>query len=156
VPAHDGLADVLVGSERLGMAGLAAELDAVGPQGDASELLERIVGLSDQQPDDMAVCVLTALPGGGGGDGPSVEVLEADLAMLRGTRVARFLEACGVDRPGIAGALAGAHELAGRAGTAILEVRTSGDGADVRLLAPTAPALAVGRPDAPPALAAAG
>jgi hypothetical protein len=139
----DGLADVLVGTERLGMDGVAAELAAVGPQATrASCSIGR--RLSDRQPDDMAVCLLTALPGGGSGDGPRVEVLEADPAMLGGPRVERFLTACGVDGPGAAAALADARELAARAGTAILEVRSSVAHADVRVLAPAPPALSLG------------
>jgi hypothetical protein len=76
--------------------------------------------------------------------------------MLRGTRVERFLAACGVDDPRIAAVLAEAQDLAARAGTAVVEVRTDEGVADVRVLAATPPALIVGRPDAPPALAAAG
>jgi len=152
----DGLADVMVGSERLGMDGLAAQVEAVGARGEAADVLERIVGLSDQQPDDMAVCVLTVLPGGGSGAGPRLEVLEADRAMLRGTRVERFLAACGAEEPAIAAALAEARYVADRDGTAVLEVTLWGADVGVAVLAAAPPPLPIPRPDAAPALAAAG
>jgi hypothetical protein len=152
----DGLADVLVGTERLGMEGVAAELAALGPQADAGELLDRVVALSRLQPDDMAVCILTALPGGGDGAGPRLETLEVDLPMLRGSRVARFLSACGVAQPQVAAALTGAQELAARAGSAVLEVRMDAARADVAVLPAAPPALPLGRPQVPPTLAAAG
>jgi serine phosphatase RsbU (regulator of sigma subunit) len=152
----DGLADVLVGTDRLGMDGVAAELAAVGPQADAGELLDRVVGLSRLQPDDMAVCILTALPGGGDGAGARLETLEVDLAMLRGSRVARFLQACGVPAPEADVTLAAARELCARAGTAIIEVRMHAAGAAATVVPPPPPALPLGRPAGPAALAAAG
>jgi hypothetical protein len=141
----DGLADVVRGPDRLGLDAVARELHAVGPGADAADLLDRIVRLSDRQPDDMAVCLLTALPGGGDGGLERLELLEGGPPALRGARVERYLRECGVDPGDVAPALAAARAIAARAGTAVLEVRCDPSGARALAVAPDPPALPVGR-----------
>jgi hypothetical protein len=156
MPAHDGLADVLVGRDRLGVEGLAAELAAAGPDPRAAEILGGVVRRSTEQPDDMALCVLAPLPGAAEGPATQHEVLEVDLPMLRGSRVQRFLEGCGLGAEPVEEALHAAERLAARAGGALIEVRIDAAGATARVEAPHPPALPVLRPAPPEPLAAAG
>jgi hypothetical protein len=114
------------------------------------------VGRSEQQPDDMAVCILAPLPGGGPGPAERVELLEVDLPMLRGARVERFLTACGLDAGQVEAALEEARGLAARAGAALIEVRMDAAGATAGVAAPQPPALPVLRPAASQPLAATG
>ena len=142
----DGLADVPIGrGRRLDRDGLAAELKAVGAHGDAGELIERVVRRSESQPDDMAACIITALPGGAEHWSVQLEELEVDGAMLRGGHLEQFLAACGAERPQIARALAEAREMVALAGTAIVEVRIGEQLLEVRVDQPPAVSLPIAR-----------
>jgi hypothetical protein len=144
--ATDGLADVpIAGGGRLERGGLAEELEAVGPDGDAAALVERVVRRSERQPDDMAACIVTALPGGAEHWSVQLEELEADSAMLHGGHVEQFLVACGAERPQIARALAEAQEMVSLAGTAVVEVRMGEQLLEVRIDQPPAVSLPIAR-----------
>ena len=134
----DGLDEVPLAFGRLGRDGLAAELRAVGPRSDANDLIARVVRRSDRQPDDMAACILTALPGAAEGWSLRLEELEVDTATLSSGWAQRFLVACGVDTPRIAKALREADAIIARAGTAVIEVRVGEALADVRVSPPAA------------------
>ena len=141
----DGLDEVPTGSGRLGRDGVAAELRAVGPDGDAADLLTRIVRRSESQPDDMAACIITALPGGAAGWSIRLEELEVDAAALSGGWAERFLLACGVGPPRAAKALREARQIIACAGTAVIEVRSGEALTDVRVGLPPAVTLPIGR-----------
>ncbi|CAA9505661.1 MAG: Serine phosphatase RsbU, regulator of sigma subunit, partial [uncultured Solirubrobacteraceae bacterium] len=141
----DGLDEVPVASGRLGREGVAEELRAVGPEGDSAELLARIVRRSEHQPDDMAACIITALPGGADRWCLRLEELEVDAETLNSGWAERFLLACGVGRPHLGTALLEAREIVARDGTAVIEVRVGEALAEVRVAAPPAVMLPIER-----------
>lgn len=142
----DGLGEALIAERRrLGRDGVIAELEAIGPDGDAEDLIARVVRRSTQQPDDMAACILTALPGGAEHWPMRIEELEVDVASLRDGWAERFLVACGVGSPHIVKALRQARDTIGVAGTAILEVRIGEELVEVRVGEPAAVLLPIGR-----------
>jgi hypothetical protein len=153
----DGLADVMLGSARLGPDGVARELGALGAQGEAGELLARIVRGSEHHPDDMAACMLAPLPGAAAGRPLQVEELEVDAAMVRDGRAQRFLVACCAREAHIEWALGEARQVIARAGTAVLEVHVGEALAEVRVGTPAAVTLpATGAPRAATVASAAG
>jgi len=142
----DGLAEApLDDRRRLGRDGVREELEALGPNGDASDLIARIVRRSRTQPDDMAACILAASPDGAEHWSVQLEELEVDDAMLRGGWLEQFLVACGAGRPHIARALREADEMVGLAGTAIVEVRIGEELLEVRVSPPAAIAMPIAR-----------
>jgi len=151
----DGLSELPVASGRLGRDGVAKDLEAIGPHGDASDLLARIVARNDSQPDDMAACILTALPGTAGHWALRLEELEVDRAMLDGGWAERFLLACDVGRPHIATAVRKADAIVARDGSAVIEVRLGEALPAVHVSPPPAVTLPIaGRSTASPATAA--
>jgi serine phosphatase RsbU (regulator of sigma subunit) len=153
----DGLADVTRGPARLGPDGVAKELEALGAQGEARDLLARIVRGSDHQPDDMAACMLAPLPGPAEDRWLHVEELEVDAAMVSDGRTRRFLVACGVPEPRIEQALGEARVVVARAGSAVIEVELGEALAQVCVGAAAAVTLpATGDPRAPDVTAATG
>ncbi|MDP8968712.1 MAG: serine/threonine-protein phosphatase, partial [Actinomycetota bacterium] len=154
----DGLGEVKVGrGRRLGREGVEEELQALGPTSDADELIARIVRRSEDQPDDMAACIITALPGTAQHWSLRIEELEVDAAMLSGGWAEQFLVACGVTGPHVERALREAREMVALAGTAMVEVRIGEQLVDVRVSPPPAVALPLERrPESPRELAATG
>jgi hypothetical protein len=140
----DGLDEAPGAVGRLGRDAVAEELRALGAGGDAADLLARIVRRSRRQPDDMAACILEALPGGAEGWALRIEELEVDGATLRGGWAERFLSACGVEAPHIARALREARRIVATDGTAVVEVRLGETLADVRVTRPPAVTLPIG------------
>jgi hypothetical protein len=135
----DGLGEVPIGGgRRLGREGVEAELRAIGAGGDASDLIARIVRRSDEQPDDMAACIITALPGGAEHWSLRLEELEVDARMVRGGWAESFLVACGVGAPSIEKAMNEARWTIAYAGTAVIEVRIGEELVEVRVGAPAA------------------
>jgi hypothetical protein len=100
---------------------------------------------SERQPDDMAACIVTALPGAAEGWSLRLEELEVDAAAQSGGWTERFLLACGVGGPHIAKALREAAQMIGRAGTAIVEVRIGEALTEVRVGRPPAVMLPIAR-----------
>jgi hypothetical protein len=142
----DGLDEAPSELGRLGRDAVAEELRAIGPDGDAADLLARIVRRSRRQPDDMAACIVTALPGGATRWALRLEELEVDDAALAGGWAARFLSACGVEAPHIARALREARRIVAADGTAVVEVRLGETLADVRVTRPPAVTLPIPAP----------
>ena len=134
----DGLDEAPVGPRRLGRDGVAEELRSIGPHGTAADLLARIVRRSARQADDMAACILTALPGSAEHWSLRLEELEVDANAITRGWAERFLLACGVGKPHIAKALRQAQGVVARAGTAIIEIRIGEELADVRVMPPPA------------------
>lgn len=145
----DGLDEAPVAYGRLGRDGVAEELRAVGPQGRASELLERVVRRSRRQPDDMAACILEALPGGCDSWSLRLEELEIDAPAISGGWAERFMDDCGVGRAHIAKALREAREIVARRGTAVLVIRMGEELAEVRVTPPPAITLPTREPAVP-------
>ncbi|MFP5362266.1 MAG: PP2C family protein-serine/threonine phosphatase [Thermoleophilia bacterium] len=142
----DGLGEVPVGrGRRLGRAGVDEALQAIGSGGTAADLIARIVRRSDEQPDDMAACIVTALPGAAANWTVRLEELEVDAAMLHGGWAEQFLVACGVGAAHITRALAQARQMIAIAGTAIVEVRVGEEIAEVRVGPPPAVSMLIAR-----------
>ena len=142
----DGLGEVPVGrGRRLGREGVVAEFEAIGPHGTAADLVERIVRRGDHQPDDMAACILTVLPGAAEHWPLRIEELEVDAFSLRNGWAERFLVACGVSSAHVVKALRDAHQMIDLAGTAILEVRIGEELVEVRVGQPPAVMLPIAR-----------
>ncbi len=121
----DGLLEARVGDDLLGrerLAELAAE-----PSTSASALLARVRAETHATPDDMVACILSpALTGHEPADaGGAIEELEVDRQCVAGSRVARFLEAAGVDRERVAPLLARARAIVDVDGSALLRVERS-------------------------------
>ncbi|MBW3653086.1 MAG: hypothetical protein KY433_05725, partial [Actinobacteria bacterium] len=111
----------------------------------------------EDQPDDMAACIITALPGTAQHWSLRIEELEVDAAMLSGGWAEQFLVACGVTGPHVERALREAREMVALAGTATVEVRIGEQLVDVRVSPPPAVALPLERrPESPRELAATG
>jgi hypothetical protein len=147
----DGLGEVpLDDRRRLGRDGVRRELEALGPDAGAADLIARVVRRSDAQPDDMAACILTALPGGAEHWSVQLEEIEVDAAMLSGGWLKRFLGACGVGGPHIARALREAEEMVGLAGTAVVEVRIGEQLLEVRVSPPATVSMPIARRQASP------
>jgi hypothetical protein len=145
----DGLDEAPIGSRRLGHDRVAEELRAAGPSATAADLLARVVQISDRQPDDMAACILTALPGSSEHWSLHLEELEVDATALERGSAERFLLACGVGKPHIAKALRQAPATVARSGTAVSEVRAGVAVADGRVTPPPAVMLPIMLKSAP-------
>ncbi len=141
----DGLLEARNGDDRLGADAVADELRRIGADGTAADLLAGIVRRSDSQPDDMAACILTALPGGARVWSVRIEELEVDATSLTRGAPAQFLRACGVEEPHLAGALRRPARIVGRHGTAVIEVRVGEQLAEVRVNVPPAHVLPMER-----------
>ena len=135
----DGLGEVPIGAgRRLGREGIDEELLAIGPDGDAADLIARIVRRSEDQPDDMAACIITALPGGAEHWSLRIEELEVDARMVNGRWAEGFLIACGVSAAHVDKALAEARRMVAHAGSAVIEVRIGEELTEVRVTKPAA------------------
>ena len=118
----DGVTEARIGAELFGAQRLLGALSELGPQADASELLERIAAETDTRPDDMAACLLRIE----GGVAPPVvlsEELELDSEEADGERVRQLLNACGLGREEVEELVGSARVAADRAGTVSLELR---------------------------------
>ncbi len=118
----DGVTEARIAGELFGSQRLAEELAQLGPQDDASALLDRVAERSDARPDDMAACVLRVQDGAGA---PSIvfEQLELDREAAANPRVERFLLDCGVPPAQAARLVDSARARLERAGTVLLELR---------------------------------
>ena len=91
----DGLLEARVGDDLIGREELTRFVAELGPEQYADSLLAQVVAVSDEAPDDMAVCVLRAI------DGmetfaPRTETLALDAEDIALGVAERFLEACDV------------------------------------------------------------
>lgn len=121
----DGVTEARVGAELFGTGRLVDELERLGPEASASELLERVAARADARPDDMAACMLS-VPGEDDSPLVLVEELEIDRAQAGDARTEGFLRACGIPREDVAEVIGAVCETAGRAGTVVLEVSAGG------------------------------
>jgi hypothetical protein len=118
----DGVTEARIAGELFGSERLAEELAQLGPQDDASALLDRVAARSDARPDDMAACLLRVQDGAGA---PSIvfEQLELDRDAAASPRVERFLRDCGVRPAQAAQLLRSARARFERAETVLLELQ---------------------------------
>jgi serine phosphatase RsbU (regulator of sigma subunit) len=117
----DGVTEARVGSELFGFARLAQTLAAIGAEGSAAELLDRVSAQADRRPDDMAACLLNI-------SGPSatphavIEEVELDRESVASERVTQLLLACGVEAQEAATVLRSAARIVADTGSVVLEV----------------------------------
>jgi hypothetical protein len=117
----DGVTEARVGSELFSAERLARTLADLGPGATASALLDQVAEETDTRPDDMAACLLS-IDGGAGAPTVLLEELELNRDEAASDRTERFLLACGVERPEIAGLMCSVGAAAGPTGTVLLEV----------------------------------
>jgi serine phosphatase RsbU (regulator of sigma subunit) len=128
----DGITEARIGSELFGSERLEHTLVSLGPEANASALLERVAQETDSRSDDMAACLLSIE---GGDDQPEilVEQLELDREEVAGDRPERLLLACGVSVDRVAELMRSARATVERAGVVLLEVHTPGGSPQVTL-----------------------
>ena len=118
----DGLIEARVGDELVGRERLAELLAELGSSPAAQTLLDRLAGVADRTPDDMAVCVLspeiTRPP-----DPFWVEELELEGAEGRHPDLTRFLRECGLTDTDTDSVAAACEAELDRVGGAILSIR---------------------------------
>jgi serine phosphatase RsbU (regulator of sigma subunit) len=118
----DGVTEARVDSKLFGVERLERALAELGPNANASVLLDRVAEMTDARPDDMAACVL-GVSGGSAAPRVLLEELELDAAELTGERTERFLLACGVAPEQVTGLLRVASIEATQSGPVTLELR---------------------------------
>jgi hypothetical protein len=125
----DGVTEARIAGELFGSERLTEELAQLGPQDDASALLDRVADRSDARPDDMAACLLRVQDGAGA---PAIvfEQLELDREAAANPRAERFLRDCGVSPAQAAQSMQSARARLEHADTVLLELRL-GDGEPV-------------------------
>jgi Stage II sporulation protein E (SpoIIE) len=118
----DGVTEARIAGELFGSERLTEELAQLGPQDDASALLDRVAERSDARPDDMAACLLRVQDGAGA---PAIvfEQLELDREAAANPRAERFLLDCGVPAAQATQLMRGARARLERADTVLLELR---------------------------------
>jgi serine phosphatase RsbU (regulator of sigma subunit) len=118
----DGVTEARVGNELFGTERLVEAINDAGPAATASAILDNVVQRTDARPDDMAACLLCVE---GDDEQPSLalEELELDREEIASERTEDFLLACGLERDELADVIDSARVAAGRAGTAVLELR---------------------------------
>ncbi len=118
----DGLIEARVGDELVGRERLAELVAELGASPTAQTLLDRLAGVADRTPDDMAVCVLS--PDVARSPDPFwVEELELEGAEGRHPDLKRFLGDCGLSAAETANAAAACEVELDRVGGAILSIR---------------------------------
>jgi hypothetical protein len=133
----DGLTEArLEGGRQLTREGLAAEIERLGPDEGARQLLRRTDDTARLVTDDMAACVLrTAEPANGGGQTWRLEELRTDRDDIEGPCVERFLRACGVSGAALEEALESARAVVSEHEGALLLVRLTPDATAVDVVA---------------------
>jgi Stage II sporulation protein E (SpoIIE) len=144
----DGLIEARCRDELLGVDRLSQLVAALGREPDATRLLEQVRATATATPDDMAACILTPsvlTPSSATAAGHvHIEEVEADMRSLNAAGLRRFLESCQISSSEIGHAIARAHAIAARFGTAVLRIE----------LTPTSATAAVSPPVKPPAATA--
>ena len=121
----DGLTEARVDSELFGTERLLDTIAALGPDATAPAILDSVAESVDARPDDMAACLLS-VEGDEQQPAVVVEELELDREEAESERTQRFLLACGLERHEVAEVVRSAAAAAGRAGTVVLELRSTG------------------------------
>jgi len=122
----DGLMEVRVGPDRLGVDRLAAMVADLGEHEGAAALLDRVTARTCEVADDMAACIVRA-ERGAGARGDRIEQLEVDPAGARRPVVGAFLAQCGLDERDRAATLRRVRATADESGGALIRVLV-GDG----------------------------
>jgi hypothetical protein len=117
----DGVTEARIGGELFGAARLTRALAELGPEADASQLLQGVAEATDTRSDDMAACVLN-IAGGPAAPAVLLEEVEFDRETPSNRRAEQLLLACGVRRSEVPELIANARHAAGQAGTAIVEL----------------------------------
>lgn len=120
----DGLIESRCDGELLGVERLSEMLATLGPKPQASALLEQVRTAATTTPDDMAACVIAPEATVAAAQ-VRVEEVEADARALDGAGIARFLASCELSAAQVAQAIARAHVIAARTGTALLRIELS-------------------------------
>ncbi len=123
----DGVTEARTGGQLFGAGRLSRALAALGPEANATQLLERVAEATDTRSDDMAACVLN-IAGDLAAPAVLLEELELDRETPSNRRAEQLLLACGVQRGEIPELIANARHAAGHAGTAIVELHLAAAG----------------------------
>jgi hypothetical protein len=116
----DGLPEARARGELLGRDRVVEMLAELGPSPQAALLLERLRGVADDAPDDMAACLIQTTSAAT--DPIRLEEIELDDRQLSAGRGERFLHACGVASREVGPALRRAHGMVDEFGAVILRV----------------------------------
>jgi hypothetical protein len=118
----DGVTEARIAGDLFGAERLTTLVAQLGPEDDASALLDRVAEQSDARPDDMAACVLRVQDGAGA---PSIvfEQLELDAEAAANPRAECFLRDCGVAPAEAELLMRRARARLEHAGTVLLELR---------------------------------
>jgi len=117
----DGVTESRLDGRLLGVGRFERLLAELPPTARGEDLLDRIVEVTDEVTDDMAVCLLRA-PEDAPASGSRIEELEVDEREV-GDSLEHFLRACGIPLAEVPGVLREAGEAARREGTATVRVR---------------------------------
>jgi serine phosphatase RsbU (regulator of sigma subunit) len=117
----DGVTEARVANQLYGPRRLNDALVGLGPEGSASELLDRVAEEADSRPDDMAACLLSVE---GTTQAPRVlrEELELDRETAASERTEQFLLSCGLPAEEVPATVHLAATAAARAGSVVLDV----------------------------------
>ncbi len=128
----DGVTEARVGGDLYGIHRLDEALLAIGEQGTAAELLDRVSETADRRPDDMAACLLHVE---GSSEAPVavLEELELSREECLSERPEQFLQACGVPAEDAAQLMRSARLAAERSGSVVLELRRTAGAPEVSL-----------------------
>ena len=136
----DGLTEARCEEGLLGTTRLGELLASLGRDPSADELIDRVTGVADVTPDDMAACVLTAHSASAAHTDRAreahVEELEFERRDLDNGGLSRFLAECGVSGSRAAELLNAGEQALARGETALLQVELGADGTHTRILAP--------------------
>jgi hypothetical protein len=123
----DGVTEARTGGQLFGAGRLTRALAALGPEANATQLLERVAEATDTRSDDMAACVLN-IAGDPAAPAVLLEELELDRETPSSRRAEQLLLACGVPQGEIPELIGNARHAAGQAGTAIVELHLAAAG----------------------------
>jgi serine phosphatase RsbU (regulator of sigma subunit) len=119
----DGLFEARRAGAILGRKRVAEMLAELGPEASAADLVERVARDADTIHDDVAVCIIRVDEGAAAAATVRVEELEVQPGEVPRRRVARFLQAAGVDTAEIEGVMQKARQRALADGPVLLRVR---------------------------------
>jgi serine phosphatase RsbU (regulator of sigma subunit) len=117
----DGVTEARVANELFGRRRLTDTLVELGPEGTASELLDRVAEAVDKRPDDMAACLLR-VEGDTRAPLAQREELELDRETIASERTEQFLLSCGMRAAEVPAVMHVAAAAVARAGSVVLEV----------------------------------
>jgi serine phosphatase RsbU (regulator of sigma subunit) len=129
----DGLIEARVDGALYGTPRVERVVREAGPEVTADQIVERIAADADRLNDDVAVCVIRA-DAGAAASTVRVEEIEVTPADVRGPRLRRFLEACGMDDADMKGVVDAVPSGARNKGTMVLRVRLAEDRSGVDVL----------------------